>query len=83
MTDYRLTGKTIRGNYQGAPLQSCKPYDYCTRERIDVILDGETYNRAIFERVIWRTNWGIRRPSVIARFVQINGTSHEIKEVQA
>ena len=79
MTKYMLTGKTIDGNYINAPKRSCKPIDSPTKERITVELDGKSYDRAIYERVIWR-NMG--ESEIVARFVIINGINHEVAEVE-
>jgi hypothetical protein len=64
---------TINGNYIDVPKQSCKLIDHPTKERITVELDGQTYERTVYERVIWR-NMG--KSAVSARFVIVNGISY-------
>lgn len=64
---------TLNGNYINAPLRSCKPVDQPTGERVTVELDGQTYERTVYERVIWRNSG---RHTVSARFVIIDGTNY-------
>lgn len=77
MINYILTGKTIKGNYIHAPRRSCRTIDRPTKQRITVTLNGTEYNRAIYERIIWRNGF---RTEIIARFVIINNTNYEIAE---
>lgn len=76
MTTIIATGKTINGNYTGAPLRSCKKVDAPTRTRGIVTIDGTEYERTVWERVIWRNSG---KNDVIARFVIVNGTSYEVE----
>lgn len=78
MSTYTITGKTINGNHINAPRRSCKPIDCPTEQRITVTIDGTEYDRAIYERIVWR-NSGERE--VISRFVIVNGTNYEVAEV--
>ena len=64
---------TIDGNYIGAPKQSHKPIDHPTSERVTVELDGKTYERTIYERIIWRN---MADNTVFARFVIVNGINY-------
>lgn len=75
---YQITGKTIDGNFQGVARQSCKPIDSATAERIEITIDGETYERTVFERIIWRA---MKPNTLVARFVIVNGTQYEVTEV--
>ena len=81
MSNYTITGKTISGNYLHAPRRSGKPVDCATRTRITVTIDGIEYDRAIYERAIWR-NHGTGVDDVIARFVIVNGVNYEVAEVE-
>lgn len=65
--------KTLGYNYINAPLRSCKPIDQPTKERITIELDGKTYERTIYERIIWRNNG---RHTIVARFVIVNGVNY-------
>jgi len=71
-----ITGKTISGNYIGQPRRSCKRIDVPTSERVEVELDGRTYQRTVHERRVWR-NMG--EATVEARFVTIGGTNYEVR----
>ena len=64
---------TLNGNHINAPLRSCKPVDQPTGERVTVELDGTTYERTVYERIIWRASG---RHTVSARFVIIDGTNY-------
>lgn len=66
---------TINGNYTNAPRQSCKPIDVPTIERIMVELDGETYERTVYERWTWKNSAGSK---LLCRFVTIDGTNYVI-----
>lgn len=78
MSNYTTTGKTISGNYVGASLRSCGKVDLPTKQRITVTIDGTEYDRAIYERIVWRNGCD---SDVIARFVIVNGTNYEVAEV--
>lgn len=65
--------RTISGNHVGAPMQSGRPIDVPTGERVLVELDGATYERTIYERRAWR-NHGEDKTRV--RFVIVNGTNY-------
>lgn len=77
MIKYVTTGKTIKGNYIHAPRRSCKPIDRPTRQRITVVVDGVEYDRAIYERIVWRKS---AKTETIVRFVIVNGINYEITE---
>lgn len=77
MIKYITTGKTINGNYINAPRRSCKSIDRPTRQRINITINGIEYDRAIYERIIWRNS---ARSEIIARFVIVNGANYEIAE---
>lgn len=64
---------TIDGTYTNARKQSTKPIDQPTGERVAVELDGKTYERTVYERIIWR-NMG--ESTVDARFVIVNGINY-------
>lgn len=65
-----ITGAILKGNYLGAPMRSCKKVDYVTKQRVIVTIDGVDYDRAVYERAIWRNG---RPNTVLARFVWISG----------
>lgn len=77
MTTITTTGKTIEGNYIGASLRSCGKVDQPTKQRITVTIDGTEYDRAIYERIVWRNS---TNSDVIARFVIVNGINYEVVE---
>ena len=77
MIKYVTTGKTIKGNYIHSPRRSCRLIDLPTRQRITITIDGTEYDRAIYERIIWRNS---ARSETIARFVIVNGVNYEIAE---
>lgn len=79
MTTIIATGKTISGNYIGAPMRSGKFIDYPSKQRAAVIVNGEQYDRAIFNRAIWRNNHDY---TIVARFVIVNGIKYEVVEVE-
>lgn len=64
---------TVSGNYVNAPRQGGKPVDEPTGERVTAELDGMTYERAVYQRVVCR-NAGDGR--VVARYVTIGGTNY-------
>ena len=64
---------TIDGTYINARKHSTKPIDQPTDERVTVELDGKTYERTVYERIIWR-NMG--ESTVDARFVIVNGINY-------
>lgn len=64
---------TINGNFIDAPKQSGKSIDVPTDERITVELDGQTYERTVYERLRWRNSG---KCTVRARFVIVNGTNY-------
>lgn len=74
MTTIKLDStNALNGNFIDAPHRSGKPVDRPSGERITVELDGKTYERTIYERIIWR-NMG--KCSVSTRFVIVNGTNY-------
>lgn len=79
MTTKNITGNVIDGNYIDAPCRSCKPVDYPTKERIEVTIDGKTYERTVYQRVIWRA---MGENTLVAEFVIVNGTNYEVAEVE-
>lgn len=76
---YRITGKKLEGNFLGAPTTSCKPKDYPTKERVSIELNGNTYERTIHERIIWRASG---KHTLKARFVIIDGGFWEVEPNQ-
>lgn len=74
---FAITGKTINGNYLHAPMRSGKIIDYPSKQRVAVIVNGEQYDRAIFNRAIWRNNHDY---TIVARFVIINGVNYEVAD---
>lgn len=79
-TTKNITGNVIDGNYIDAPRRSCKPVDYPTKERIEVTIDGKTYERTVYQRAIWR-NMG--ESTIVAEFVIVNDTNYEVAEPTA
>lgn len=79
MTKYMLTGKTIEGNYTDKPRTSCALIDLSTGMRITVNIDGIEYDRAIFERIKWRTQG---EHTHIAFFIIVNGIQYEVAEIE-
>lgn len=79
MKKYITTGKTLKGNYIGWPLRSCKPIDYPTEERAIIKHEGQTYERTIHERAIYRT---MKPNTVWSRFVIIDGEFLEVEETE-
>lgn len=73
---YKTTGKIINGNYIDAPKQSGKPIDGPIGKRVAVVVDGKTYERALYSRTIWH-NMATKRKD-IARFVIVNGINYEV-----
>lgn len=73
------TNGRLAGNYQGATLTSCAKVDYPTKTRIAFKLDGQEYERAIFERVIWRNS---KPNTVLAQFVIVNGENVLLSELE-
>lgn len=77
MKKYITTGKTLKGNYIGWPLRSCKPIDYPTEERAIINHEGQTYERTIHERAIYRN----MEPNTLwCRFVIIDDQFLEVEE---
>lgn len=69
----------LEGNFINAPLQSCKPIDRPTKERILFKYDGKAVVRTIYERVRWKN----MKPSVtIARFVIVGGEFITLDELE-
>lgn len=64
---------TINGNFVNAPQVSGKSIDVPTDERITVELDGQAYERTVYERLRWRNSG---KSTVRARFVIIDGTNY-------
>lgn len=73
---YKTTGKIINGNYIDAPRQSGKPIDGPIGKRVAVVIDGKTYERALYSRTIWHNTLTKRKD--IARFVIVNGINYEV-----
>lgn len=71
----RLTGKTLEGNYIGATKTSGALLDRPTNTKVEVEIGGESYNRTVYRRAIWRN----QRPSLTMNFfVRVNGTAYEV-----
>lgn len=76
MSEIAITGRTIKGSFIGAPLQSCRPVDVPTGRRGTVTIDGAVYERTVYERTVWRN---ARRSTVAARFVIVDGINYEVE----
>jgi hypothetical protein len=76
MPTIRLTGGIIKGKrHIGKAHKSGKPYDTPTDERGIVTLDGETYERTVYERRTW---YNMRPHKLLARYVIIDNVNYEV-----
>lgn len=72
-----LTGRIIEGQrYIGMAEKSGRPYDTPAGPRGTVILDGETYERTVYERRIW---YNMKPHKLVARFVIIDNVNYEVE----
>lgn len=74
---YTTTGKTLNNDYRGTALQSCKPTDYVTKDRVFVDYGGKVYERAIHERAIYRA---MKPNTILSRYVIIDGQFLVVEE---
>ncbi len=70
--------RILEGNYIGKPRTSCAKIDYPTEERVTVSLGGKEYDRAVYERVIWR-NQG--ENTLVDRFVWVDGKFYSLTDI--
>lgn len=73
MRNAKVTGRTLKPIKP--EIRSCKQYDIPIRERVKVKIGGDSYERTVYERRVWRNMDG---DTTVTRFVIVNGTYHEI-----
>ena len=77
MANINLTGRIIEGQrYIGMAEKSGRPYDTPAGPRSTVVLDGETYERTVYERRIW---YNMKPHKLVARFVIIDNLNYEVE----